>query len=52
MNPSAPTKYATISLPRTASSTSPSGIACSHNTLYIASEDSLQNGYLTVVTGS
>jgi hypothetical protein len=52
MNPSAPTKYATLSLPGTASSTSPSGMACEHNTIYIASEDSLQNGYLTIVTGS
>jgi hypothetical protein len=44
--------YATLSLPGTASSTSPSGMACEHNTIYIASEDSLQNGYLTIVTGS
>jgi hypothetical protein len=52
MNPFAPTKYAAISLPGTASSTSPSGMTCEHNIMYIASEDSMQNGYLTVVTGS
>jgi hypothetical protein len=53
INPAKPSLYATsVRLPGPKSTTSPGGMACKNNILYVVSSDSTRTGYVTIVTGS